>query len=185
MATRAAVILFLVSSGFVYGQEEETILKVVPHGIAVEPGETITMICKHYPEDLAADANLDWFLPDGTGPISLLVTNQSVITTTNSNILRFSSENGTLTIVNSTENDSGKYLCKQSDSDLEVEAEIKVFVMPTYFTESMIVLSINAALVIIFLACSAWTFVRNRREAQKRKREQRLGHKELLKRILE
>lgn len=185
MATvsRVFVYLIIVVTGLqcITSQSDETVLKVTPYGTAVEVGETVELKCTHYPEDILADATLEWYMPHWNIPISELVTNQSVINATNSDILRFSSENGTLTIVNTTKHDSGDYVCKTQDHLLEVTAQVKVYVMPSYFTEAMVVIGINAVLIVIFFACTAWTNVRDRRQNKLRKRQERLGHKEMAK----
>lgn len=153
---------------------EETVLVVVPSSIAVEPLTKIELTCQHYPADPSEDLKLEWFRPDETIPISQLVSNKSIIDK-NSDILRFNSENGTLTIENTTLADSGTYKCRK-DEGLEVETVVKVYNMPSYTTEIIVVLVINAVLVVIFIACAAWNFVRDRRKAKEIIRQRKLGH---------
>lgn len=156
-------------------------LKVVPGNIAVQNGETVSLKCQHYPKDPAADLKLDWFMPDGNIPISKLIVNQSVINMTQSNILRFKSENGTLTIVNATSNDAGTYKCKKGDSAMETESIVKVYTMTSYTTGLIVVLVINGVLVLIFIMCSIWSYVREHKKTKKKNRKLKLGHRELLK----
>ena len=178
------IVLFLMSTGAAWGKDKPK-LAVNPTGIAVQEGKTVTLTCKHYPEDPAADTNLDWYMPNSDTPISTLVNNQSAINSTHSDILRFSARNGTLQIKNATLNDSGIYKCRHLDMGLEVKAEVKVYIMPDYFTESIVVLSINAVLVVVFLSCSAYHFVQDRRARLKKHRLLKLGHKEHLRQILQ
>jgi hypothetical protein len=154
---------------------DETVLKVVPSSIAVEPSNTIELTCQHYPADSSEDLKLEWFRPGDTVPISELVRNQSIINITNSDILRFKSENGTLTIENATLADSGTYVCKKDDT-LEVETLVNVYIMPSYTTEIIVVLIINVVLVVIFIACAGWHFVQDRRRNKEASRKRKLGH---------
>lgn len=163
------------------GDEEG--LKVIPPNIAVEVGDTVKLDCKHYPENLAADTTLDWFMPNGVVPISELAVNQSVINMTQPDILRYKSANGTLTIVNATTKDAGTYKCKKGDT-FEVESIVKVYEMPEYTIEIIVVLVINAVLVVIFITCAIWNFVKERRMAKSLIRRQKLGHKEIAIRAL-
>ncbi|XP_052783575.1 uncharacterized protein LOC128219696 [Mya arenaria] len=174
---------FLLLGTVLAQEDEEQVLKVVPYGVAMQPGEEVTLTCTHYPEDLTADVKLDWFRPDNNTPIKQLLANQSVINS-DSDILRFQSENGTLTIVNSSLKDTGKYICRNEGGSLEIAADIKIYEMPSYSTEATIVIAINLVLVAIFIVCSLWTFLKERKQNTKSQRKQRLGHHETAKRAL-
>ncbi|XP_045200109.2 uncharacterized protein LOC123554200 isoform X2 [Mercenaria mercenaria] len=175
---KPVLILLFVCLSRTNGEDSETVLKVVPPNTAVQPGEKITLKCQHYPKDLNEDLKLEWFMPDGTIPISQLTANQSVINSTNSNILRYKSDNGTLTIDNVTLDDSGTYKCKKDD--YETEVIVKVYNMPSYTTEIIVVLVINAVLVAIFILCAIWNFVRDQKERKQATRKRKLGHKEMI-----
>lgn len=162
----------------VHSDDQETVLRVLPANIAVEPGENVTLECTHYPEDTAADANLEWYRPGESLPISTLVTNKTAIDLTNSSIQRFSSEHGTLTIANIQPSDAGTYTCRDINGTVpEFNSIVKVYHMPTYMTEIIIVLAINAALVLVFIACCVWTFFRDRKEIEQMLRRRKLGHR--------
>lgn len=172
------LLVFSLSLVIVYGDDEDG-LKVVPPNIAVQSGKTVQLTCQHYPEGHAKDTKVEWFMPDGKVPISQLVLNQSVINMTQSDILRYKSEKGILTIENATINDSGTYKCRKVNSSMEAETIIKVYEMPEYTIEIIVVLVINAVLVVIFIGCSVWTFVKERKQIKEQIRKQRLGHREI------
>ncbi|KAH3810781.1 uncharacterized protein LOC127833376 [Dreissena polymorpha] len=157
--------------------DEEPLLRVLPPAIAVTPGEEVSLVCSHYPEDLEADLELQWYLPNSEEPISAQEFNETTVNTTQDDILRFSSENGTLTITNASLSDSGTYVCRNVDRTLEVEAEVKVYVMPSYVTEIMVVLAINAVLVLVFLGCYFWSIINDRRYKKQQQAREKLGHK--------
>jgi len=174
---------------------EDTVLKIIPPNKAVEPGADITFQCVHYPEDTAADAKLQWFMQGYTEPISELLQNQTFVDKTSlpaANVTmtpesRYSISNNSLTIKNVTFDDAMSFVCKSTDGKLTKETILKVYVMPSYFTEGMIVVGINIGLIGIFIMCSIWSLVRSRRERQaniENRRKQKLGHREVAKRML-
>lgn len=167
--------------GTTLAQDEEPLLRVLPPGIAVTPGEEVSLICSHYPEDLEADLELQWYLPDSENPISAQAVDDITDNTTQVDSLRFSSENGTLTITNASLSDSGTYVCRNVNQTLEVEAEVVVYVMPSYVTEIMVVLAINAVLVLVFLGCYCWSIINERRQKKQQQTREKLGHKHLSK----
>lgn len=74
---------------------------------------------------------------------------------------------GHLKILNLTLNDTGKYTCLSFDGAFNATQDIKVYIMPDYFVETVVLLAINAALLIIFILCSVYTLVKNRRDNEK------------------
>jgi len=165
----ASVLIFISSSKA--QEEEEGGLHAFPYALSVEPGEEVTIECSHYPEDLDADAKLEWFLPNNDAySIRELLANETA-KQQNPGLDRFTSENGTLTFTNASLEDSGYYSCRDREKDLEYKVQVKVYVMPSYLTEAVIVIVINCVLVLIFIGCSLWTGYRDRRH----KRLLRLG----------
>ena len=49
-------------------------------------------------------------------------------------------------------------------SDHNATATLKVYVMPSYLTEGMVVLAINAALISFFVVCGLKSYIARRRE---------------------
>lgn len=171
--------------GITLAEDTETVLRVVPSNMAVEPGQDVVLACQHFPENQTEDTKLVWFMPSGEGPLSKLAVNQSYAEKNGSKFYRFQSENGTLTIKNATYDDAGTYTCKNENQKLEIQSIVKVYEMPSYITEIIVVLAINAILIVIFIACSIWTFFKDRKQANiENKRKHKLGHHEIAKKAL-
>lgn len=152
--------------------DQDTVLIVDPPHIAVQPGQDVALRCYHYPADIAADNTLDWYMPGGTEPIPELIKNKTE-TGDISGIVRFNGTNkGYLNIENATFDDAGIYTCRNANDTLNKESIVKVFEMPTYTTEISIVVGINIVLVVCFLACYMWDFIKSRR-AQKTSKQKR------------
>ena len=75
---------------------------------------------------------------------------------------RFNDTNGHLTITDIKTYDSGTYVCSVGKT-LNASASITIYDMPNYFTEGMIILGINVALILVFLGCLTHTTIQNRR----------------------
>ena len=75
---------------------------------------------------------------------------------------RFNDTNGILTITDTKENDSGRYVCSVGKT-LNASADITIYDMPDYFTEGMIILGINAVLLLVFLGCLVHSTIQNKR----------------------
>ena len=162
-------------------------LHVDPHHLAVQVGETATLRCYHYPEDRKADLELDWFMPNYDIPISKLKDNQTVVNETQSAILRYTSENGTLTIKDAVNEDTGTYMCKNINKTLDIKSIFKVYEMPSYFMEAMVVVAINAVLVVIFITCYIWRTCRDLKERKlqrENRRKAKLGHMALEQKLM-
>lgn len=164
----------------------ETVLRVLPANIAVQPGEDVELKCTRYPESENPDTDppLEWYREGDETPIpSPPPTNKNQTETngSDSNSGRITSDSGVLTISGATYNDSGKYICKEQNGTLEdFVSEVKVYDMPTYITEIIVVLAINGGLIIVFILCSVWTYVREKRETARYHKQQKLGHREKL-----
>ena len=136
-------------------QEVEALL-ISPPEVAVQPGETAEFVCtQQHAEKLQP---LKWLRENGSQEMEL-------------DSPRAQDVNGTLTILNTTFQDGGKYICATFDNSLNATATLKVYIMPDYFIEGMIIVGINIALVIVFVGCSVYTFIRNKRAKRKKNRK--------------
>ena len=184
--TALSLLAFLCSEQFI-SCTDQTILQVDPHNLAVQVGENATLQCFHYPADPTADQHLDWFLPNYNIPIHKLRDNETVINETQSAILRYTSKNGTLSITDAQPEDARTFICKNTNNSLQVESIFKVYIMPSYFTEAMIVIGINAVLLVLFIVCFIWrTYndLKERKQQTETRRRAKLGHREVAKKLM-
>ena len=145
-------------------------LKVTPPRQASEVGNDVIFQCIYYPKDTGNINDLDWFLPEGIS-VANIVLNQSNMSY---NIYeKFSVEHGKLTIRNISEEDSGVYTCRNKDGSLSHDARLKVFLMPSYFQEGMVVITINGSLIVILFSCFVWTTYLSRKEFKKISRHEK------------
>ena len=80
-------------------------------------------------------------------------------------------QNGELHIKTVTLNDTGKFICLTTDKAHNITAELKVYVMPSYFTEGMIIVGINCGLILLFIGCGINSLRQAKRDKIKRKEE--------------
>ncbi|KAK3605607.1 hypothetical protein CHS0354_027269 [Potamilus streckersoni] len=132
--------------------DNEDVLTITPPVIAREKDESATFVCTNPEGDVE---NLQWSRNDTT----ILSMNNS----------RLKDENGTLTIENIIESDAGDYICTNTDTNITGTGQLKFYVMPSYFKEAMIVIGINVVLIVIFLICTVWTTVRQKRNQRRKK----------------
>lgn len=132
-------------------QEEDGVV-IEPQEIAVQAGQSAEFACSYQ------TISVLWYVQNGTSINQL-------------NNTRIQDINGTLTFSSVVETDDGEYLCKTIDNAKNGTAILKYYVMPSYFTEGMIVVSINLALVVIFLGCAGFHFIKNKREQRKQKKQ--------------
>ena len=121
--------------------------------LAVQPKESVLFACSGY----ETNQTIQWLFPDG----SIVPTN------TTQRIYR---QNDTLNIINAVYNDSGVYICRTTDLKTNVTAELKVYDMPSYFIEGMVIVGINAALIILFVSCGIYSFVSSRKQQKKKQK---------------
>lgn len=137
------------------GEEEEMDkLTIEPAVLAKKVGESAEFVCSN---NSAINSDIVW-----------MYTNETLIPQVRANI-SIVTEN-TLHIESAVETDGGEYICTTKMREFNATAELKVYTMPTYFTEGMIVIGINAALLVIFFMCFAYHTVKNRRHNAKLKR---------------
>ena len=134
---------------------DSPILKVTPPNQASEAGNDVVFECAYYPEDKMKTKLLDWLLPEGASVMNI-TRNQSKEHDIGM-YERFSIENGKLTIRNVSEADEGYYTCKNNDGSLSHKSRLRIYEMPNYFTEGMIVVGVNGGLILVFLSCFIWT----------------------------
>lgn len=150
-------LFLLVSYVFIYYVFAQDQITVHPPHIAVEVGQKVYLQCHldikgndRRMNEIAA--TLDWYMPNGTGPISKLVENY----TTNAEFSRFNgTANGTLIMVNASLTDAGTYTCKNATAELEVQSIIKVYVMPNYMPIIYALIGVNVGLALLVLFCYA------------------------------
>lgn len=132
----------------IIAQEESTDLLVIEVPVvAVQVGESASFSCSNTSE---IKSDIIW-----------LYQNETVIPSTR--------ENATIVTVNkykveSTDHEEIRYFtCSTIDREFNATAELKIYMMPSYFTQAMIVVGINAALVVVFLLCFVFHTVKNRK----------------------
>ena len=131
-------------------------LKVEPPQQASEPGYDVVFHCKYYPDDNVQTQLLEWLLPFGFSVMNMTKSKSSVQANRTA-AERFSTEKGKLTIRNASKADDGYYTCISYDGTLTFKARLKIYTMPSYFTEAMVVVSVNGTLIICLLGCFIWT----------------------------
>lgn len=139
-------VLFVIS--IASAQEEEPTLKVSPSQIAARVGESAEFECTYSGDEVKT---LLWLFPNET----------SVNQTAHS---RFLDSEGKLTISDVMNSDEGEYVCTTPSRDMNATGTLKIFVMPSYFTEAMIVMGINIVLVLIFIGCGVNQYIQTKKE---------------------
>lgn len=123
-------------------------LKVSPSQLAARVGENAEFECTYSGDDAKT---LLWLFPNET----------SVNQTAHA---RFSDSEGTLTISDVMNSDEGEYVCTTPSRDMNATGTLKIFVMPSYFTEAMVVMGINILLVLIFIGCGVHQYIQTKKE---------------------
>lgn len=131
-------------------EEEMHLIPIGSHTVAGELGTELELTCNKPDGD-----DVVWVLPSGE---------QASNRTTN----RISQVDSNLKIANISWNDTGTYMCHVINGHHNDTLVFKVFEMPSYYYEGIIILAINSALLVLFLVCLIVTTIRNR---QKRKLE--------------
>ena len=121
-------------------------ITVEPQNIKSATGETIEVKCT----TTLNDQDIFWISPNRTHINDFVEPS------------RFSVTNGTLTIKDLKEHDSGTYVCSVGQA-VNASAVITAYIMPNYVTEGMIILGINGILLVIFFSCLAQSTIQNRR----------------------
>lgn len=144
--------------------EKSPKLKVIPSRHVSEVGNDAIFQCNFYPMNIGNAKSLSWLLPDG-----ISVKNSTYNQSNMSHIVneKFHVENGQLIIRNISQEDSGVYTCIDKKGSLSEVARLKVFLMPTYFQEGMVVIVLNGSLIVILLTCFVWTTYLTRKEYKK------------------
>lgn len=150
-------IFFIVTFAAIAMAEEEQNLTLTAEEIAIQLGESGEVTCTPGNENWT----VEWYEGGEVNETKIIKSNDS---------LRIYAINGTLTINNAIFTDSGQYSCNsESDENTILQAEVHVYVMPSYFMLGMIIIGINAGLVVIFILCGIYTYC----DTQSRKKEDR------------
>ncbi len=128
--------------------------EIVKTNITVTPDHTVQPTGKDVEFKCISDTGFTvfWVNPNGTRVNDM-------------NNSRFSDNNGTLIITKLEQHDSGEYICYTSKQEFNVMVNVRVYVMPSYFTEGMVILGINAVLIVVFLLCLIHSTVQHKRMA--------------------
>lgn len=145
------------------------LLTVIPRNQVVEAGRDAVFKCEYFPKYMGHSEGLDWLLPDGIS-VTNLTTNQSNMSEI---YARFSVKDGKLTIKNVSEADSGLYVCANKERSLLRTSSLRIYHMPSYFQEGMIVIVINGVLIVVFLSCCAWTTYATKKAFKKVARQEK------------
>ncbi|KAK3094936.1 hypothetical protein FSP39_008074 [Pinctada imbricata] len=150
-----SLVLLSVLLGPVLCQEEEVeTLKVDPPAAAQQVGEEVEFTCTN--SNTTNTEPLVWLYHNGT-EISTL------------NLTRFTESDGVLKIMDIQDSDAGVYNCTTVSRALHVEVELKIYMMPSYLTEGLILMAINIGLILIFMVCALYRCIQTRRDKKKRK----------------
>jgi len=84
---------------------------------------------------------------------------------------RIKPENGTLKFINATLAESGDYICRGVNFNGNETATLKVYFMPSYFKEGMIIVAINGALFVLFIMCTIYAQVKECRVRKDKEKE--------------
>lgn len=117
-----------------------------PHQKHIAVGKDIEFSC--VPSN--GKVNITWFHPNGT----------QVLTVRESRIKQAS--NGVLQIKQALMNDSGVYTCFSENLQQNATVRLVIYVIPTYYMESMIIVGINCFLVGLFFLCYLYTMIYRR-----------------------
>ena len=79
--------------------------------------------------------------------------------------------NGSFSLVNANETDTGVYACYSLDMSTNINVTVTVYIMPDYIKETIILLAVNGGLLLIFIACSVYTAIENKRETKIHKKK--------------
>lgn len=126
----------------------EDLLKVEPPVLAVVEGDPAEFVCTNTSK---IQTDIIWTYSNNT-VVDQEKANVSIVTVNKLRIEKTRME------------DKGNYICTTINGTFQATAELKVYWTPKYFTEGMIVVGINAALLVIFLLCFTYHYVRNRRK---------------------
>ena len=131
------------------------------HGLTVEPVQIAI--------EVNDSANVTCTLMEGT----TLQPNETIIWRDENGVYipqinnsKVAESEGTLILTNVDDTVKGEYTCTTTLSTYNSTTLVKVYIMPSYFTEGMVILGINAALILIFIACGTYRFIETRREKQ-------------------
>lgn len=148
ICNQGVVFVLLFVTSIASAQEEEPTLKVSPPQIAARVGESAEFECTYSGDEVKT---LLWLFPNETS------VNQTAHP-------RFSNSEGKLTISDVMNSDEGEYVCTTLSRDMNATGTLKIFVMPSYFTEAMIVMGINIVLVLIFIGCGVNQYIQTKKE---------------------
>ncbi|KAL8593573.1 hypothetical protein ACOMHN_024276 [Nucella lapillus] len=76
---------------------------------------------------------------------------------------------GTLTVKEAKLNDSGIYLCQTFSQQHSATFELRVYEMPTYLTEGVIIMATSGVLLLVFLGAVLIQWLQKRKRDRKRK----------------
>ena len=149
-----AVVTFTVAMAQAFVSEDEGLpISVEPKRLAVEVGMVGQFVCAGVGNYTSA---ILWLNADGT-PVATI--GENVVT----------DNNGTLNILNATLEDSADFTCVTTDRLYRLTVTLKVFVMPSYFQESIIIIAVNGALLFIFFFCMTTAKCKEHKQRKKAK----------------
>lgn len=146
---------------------------VTPAQLAVQVGQDFSMSCV---DCLGTLAPLLWYLPSGqelpnnytnTTSVDYLLTTYTYM---NDSRITYNG-NGSFSLVNANETDTGVYACYSLDMSTNINVTVTVYIMPDYIKETIILLAVNGGLLLIFIACSVYTAIENKRETKIHKKK--------------
>ena len=165
LANAVLIVLFMLCQT---KSEESQKLEVIPSHHVSEVGNDVIFRCNYYPRNTGSENGLEWLLPDDLFTMNITRTQSNMSYSLNE---KFSVESGQLTIRNISLEDSGVYTCTNKNGSLSQVARLKVFLMPTYFQEGLVVIVLNGSLIVIVLTCFVWTTYLTRKEYKKISRD--------------
>ena len=81
------------------------------------------------------------------------------------------SVNGTLKFVNASLDISADYICRGVNFEGSETGTLKVYFMPSYFKEGMIIVAVNGGLFLLFLICTVYSQVKEIKDKKRNERE--------------
>jgi hypothetical protein len=133
-------------------------VEVKPFMVATLPGSDVQFICT-VPDNETRSAYLEWTVSNSS---------KDSLPTVIPSSGRIQAQNGTLTISNSTLEDANTYTCRDIFSNETETGTLKVYIMPDYLTEGLVIAGICAGLILVLVVGSIISMVRQRQQRKQR-----------------
>ncbi|XP_074657760.1 uncharacterized protein LOC141910822 [Tubulanus polymorphus] len=141
---------------------EKLCTSIAPKNLATEIGETAEFKCAAPPT--TNSTTLAWYFENGTR-----------ISDANESARFVDDSNGTLRIVNASLSDTAAYTCSvvatTAVSVGNSTSYLRVFAMPDYRREGLIIVGVNGVLLVVFIACSIQSVCRRRLDDRRQRRK--------------